>query len=300
MRALVWIERQPKAAVLAAMLLMAGLLGWTDYLTGVEIAFSVFYFLPIAGAAYFVGLRAGMVVAGVSALSWLLADQLGGHAYSSAPIGVWNTLNRLLSFVVLAGLLGALRRAYEDQKELAYSDGLTGARNRRRFLELVDLEIGRARRFRRPFTVVLFDLDGFKAVNDRLGHVEGDAVLRAVVETTRSNLRETDVVARLGGDEFAILLAETDAEAARRAVAKLQGSLAEEMQKHEWPVSCSLGVLTCIDPPVDADDLVRLVDALTYAAKTRGKNTAVFDVVAARLVSLTTASRARSAIPESS
>jgi diguanylate cyclase (GGDEF)-like protein len=225
-------------------------------------------------------------VAAASALTWLLAELVGGHLYSSTPIGVWNTISRLLSFAVLALLLAALRRGYEHQKEMADSDALTGARNRRRFLELVEVEITRARRFRRTFTVVHFDLDGFKAVNDRLGHSEGDEVLRAIVEVTDRTLRETDLIARLGGDEFAVLLPETDADTARGAVSKLQASLADAMREHEWPVSFSIGVLTCIDPPLDADQLMHLVDRLTYTAKTSGKDTAVFDVVAARLVSI--------------
>lgn len=286
MRAFHWLERQPTPLILVGMLLVVALLGWTDYRTGTEIAFSVFYYLPVAGASYFIGLRAGLVVAGASALSWLLAELISGHLYTSTPVGVWNTLSRLVSFVILAALLAALRRAYDHQRELAHSDMLTGARNRRRFLELLDQEIGRARRFRRLFTVVLFDLDGFKAVNDRLGHREGDAVLRAVVEAARNTLRAVDVVARLGGDEFAVLLPETDAAAARSTVAKLQSALMDAMQKHEWPVTFSLGVLTCIDPPADADQLMHLVDVLTYAAKARGKNMAVYDVVAARLVSV--------------
>ena len=286
MHAFAWLERQPQAAILAAMLLLVALLGWIDYNTGTEIAFSVFYFLPIAGAAFFVGLRAGILVAAACALTWLFAELMGGHTYSSVPIGVWNTTNRLISFGVLAALLAALRGAYQHQKELANNDALTGARSRRRFLELVEVEIARAHRFRRTFTVVHFDLDGFKGVNDRLGHSEGDAVLRAVVEVAQESLRETDVVARLGGDEFAILLPETEAPTARGVVGKLQASLAEAMQKHEWHVSFSLGVLTCIDPPQDADQLMHLVDGLTYAAKTGGKDTAVYDVVAARLVSV--------------
>jgi diguanylate cyclase (GGDEF)-like protein len=286
MHAFAWLDRQPKAAILLAMLLLVGLLGLIDYHTGTEIAFSVFYFLPIAGAAFFVGLRGGILVASTSALTWLFAELLGGHLYSSVPIGVWNTINRLLSFGVMAALLAALRAGYQHQKELADSDVLTGARSRRRFLELVEVEIARARRFQRTFTVVHFDLDGFKAVNDRLGHSEGDTVLRIVVDVARETLRETDVVARLGGDEFAILLPETEAPIARGVVGKLQVSLAEAMQKHEWPVSFSLGVLTCIDPPQDADELMHLVDCLTYAAKTGGKDTAVYDVVAARLVSV--------------
>jgi diguanylate cyclase (GGDEF)-like protein len=89
-------------------------------------------------------------------------------------------------------------------------------------------------------------------------------------------------VARLGGDEFAVLLPETGAVAARATVEKIQTALEDEMRKHEWPVTFSLGVLTCVDPPANSDELIRLVDALTYAAKTRGKNTAVYELMAGR------------------
>ena len=286
MNVFAWLEQRPTWFRFGAMSLLVALVGWVDYFTGTEIAFSVFYFIPIAGASYFVGRRAGLGIAVACALMWLFADLRGGHDYSSTAVALWNAGNRLVSFVVLAALMVALRQGYEHQRELAHSDVLTGARNRRRFLELVEQEITRARRFGRGFTVVHFDLDGFKGVNDRLGHSEGDAVLRAVVEATQRTLRETDVVARLGGDEFALLLPEAGSDPARRTVEKLQDVLVEEMRKHEWQVSFSIGVLTCLDPPADADQLMRLVDGLTYAAKTGGKNTAVYDVVAARLVSL--------------
>jgi diguanylate cyclase (GGDEF)-like protein len=267
--------------MLGITLLLMLVLGWVDFLSGFEIAFSVFYFLPVGGAAYFVGLRPGVAVACASTITWMLADVVGGHTYSSEWVAVWNTLARLISFLVLAGLMAALRRGYDDQTELADSDPLTGARNRRPFLEFVELEASRTRRFGRAFTVVHFDLDGFKAINDTLGHGEGDAVLRAVVKITQRDLREIDMVARLGGDEFAIMLPETDAEAARRTVSKLQQSLTGEMHAHGWPVSFSMGVLTCEAPLSSSEAVMRRVDALTYTAKTAGKGTAVFDIVTA-------------------
>ena len=278
MRLFTWLERQPPTPLLGGTLLLTLLLGWLDYVTGIEMAFSVFYFVPVAIGGYLGGAWPGVVVAGLGTLTWLLADVLGGHTYSSEWIVAWNTMARLISFVVLALVMAALRRAYDHQLELAQSDPLTGTRNRRRFLEMLDQEINRTRRFGRAFTLVHFDLDGFKTVNDTLGHGEGDAVLLAVVVTTQRNLREIDMLARLGGDEFAALLPETDPEAARQAVAKLQRSLDDEMRGHGWPVTFSLGVLTCLAPPSDSHELLRLVDGLTYAAKSGGKNTAVFDV----------------------
>jgi len=299
MNLLAWFHRQSTAAIYAGTLLLTALLGWIDYRTGFEITFAVFYYLPVAGSTYFVGPRAGASVAGASAAAWLLADLLSGHTYSSTMVGVWNTSARLLSFLVLAGLLDALRRAYEHEQQLARRDPLTGAYNRRHFFELLELEMVRARRFQRALTLVLFDLDGFKAINDKFGHHEGDAVLRAVVHAAGRALRDSDLLARLGGDEFVVLLPETAAEPGRHVVAKLQAGMTQEMQKHEWPVTFSLGVLTCLDPPATPDELVRMVDDLTYAAKREGKSTAVFEVLVARRTGPTSAPREESRGPPS-
>jgi diguanylate cyclase (GGDEF)-like protein len=157
-------------------------------------------------------------------------------------------------------------------EELSRVDGLTGAVNARFFYTLTEGEIVRLERYGRPLTVAYMDLDNFKTVNDTKGHLAGDAVLRAVADRARAQLRKTDVVARLGGDEFAFLYPETDEQAARALVAKLKDRLSEEMRRGGWPVTFSLGVLTCYAAPRSSEDLVRMVDNLMYAAKLDGKN----------------------------
>ncbi|MFA4915140.1 MAG: GGDEF domain-containing protein [Syntrophales bacterium] len=108
------------------------------------------------------------------------------------------------------------------------------------------MEIERSQRHKHPFTVTYFDLDNFKTVNDRFGHSMGDNVLCTVVRYAKTHLRKMDIVARLGGDEFAFLLPETDQVQARVAISKIQISLLDEMYRNDWPVTFSIGVLTCI------------------------------------------------------
>jgi diguanylate cyclase (GGDEF)-like protein len=169
---------------------------------------------------------------------------------------------------------------------LARSDFLTGAANSRAFFDVADMELVRARRYARPFSVAHIDVDNFKTVNDTLGHQAGDDLLRVIVATIKTNLRETDLLARLGGDEFAVLFPETGEEESLVATQKLHGHLNDEVKRRQWPVSFSVGLLTCLDAPKSVDDLLKLADKLTYEAKHGGKNSIKQDVVAAKLVSI--------------
>jgi diguanylate cyclase (GGDEF)-like protein len=137
-------------------------------------------------------------------------------------------------------------------------------------------ELDRSRRYKRPFTLAYIDLDNFKIVNDSLGHGAGDEVLQTVVAVMREQIRRTDVVARLGGDEFALLLPETDLDAAHIAIEKIRSSLLLKMSERHWPVTASIGSLTCRDAQLSVDQLIKQADDLMYVAKSIGKNTASF------------------------
>ncbi len=246
--------------------------GIIDFLTGYELAFSLFYLLPICTLTWFTGRPLGIVACLSSAIVWLLADITAGSSYSHPVVYAWNTIIRLSFFFIVTFLLSALKKSLELERELAHTDYLTGALNSRFFFEFLQMEIDRFRRYQRPFSLAYIDLDNFKDVNDRFGHMTGDQVLRTVVTQTKSRLRKTDVVARLGGDEFALLLPETDQESARVAISKIQSGLLQDMQKNLWPITISMGVLTCVALPPTRDELVRTADNLMYAAKRGGKN----------------------------
>jgi diguanylate cyclase (GGDEF)-like protein/PAS domain S-box-containing protein len=172
-----------------------------------------------------------------------------------------------------------LQQALAREKELALTDYLTGLDNTRSFHIALEAEINRFDRFRRPFTLVYLDIDNFKDVNDEKGHGEGDKVLIEVAKSLKNRLRKTDVISRQGGDEFLILLTETDASLAEKLVKLLKSYLDKTMQKHQWPVTFSLGVLVCLDLVSNIEDLIKMTDSLMYEAKKHGKNNVKYSVL---------------------
>lgn len=281
-----FLENQGKSFRIILTCVLILVLGFSDYLTGHEIAFGTFYLLPVSLAAWYLGRRAGIVTSFICTIVWLITDITAGQTYLHPFISYLNAIVRLIFFLAVSSLLSALYDAYLHQKELARTDHLTEVANRRFFYELTEMEINRARRYAHPFTLAYVDVDNFKAVNDRFGHSVGDRLLKIVSGAVKSNLRATDVVARLGGDEFAILLPETGNEAAQVVIQKVQQTLLGEMQKNGWSVTFSIGVVTCLDPPRTVEELVNLGDELVYAAKSNGKNSVQYDIMAAKLVSI--------------
>lgn len=275
------IGRQNRYVLLTAGFIGVVLVASADYLTGHDGSFGFFYLLPVTFVVWFVGERFGIPISCMSALAWHIANMHGNAAFSSPLILYWNSATRLGFFVVVAFLLSRLKAALERESALSRTDFLTGALNARAFSEVGVTEILRARRHRRPFTIVYMDLDNFKTVNDTLGHSVGNTLLRQVVDTLKRNVRATDVVARLGGDEFAILLPETNGDSAKVLVSKLREQLLGEMQNGNWPVTFSLGVLTCVSPPGNVDEMIRVADVLMYEVKKSGKNAVQYSTYAA-------------------
>jgi diguanylate cyclase (GGDEF)-like protein/PAS domain S-box-containing protein len=172
-----------------------------------------------------------------------------------------------------------LQAALEVEKNISRLDFLTSIPNRRTFYEVVESEVQRARRYRRPMTLVYIDVDNFKSVNDELGHAAGDALLKLVAETIQTTIRRTDTPARLGGDEFALVLPETNADAAGVVLTKLQTRLQEVVHHHRWPVSFSIGTVTFASPQESVDDMIKRADELMYRVKRNGKSAVICETV---------------------
>jgi len=253
--------------------------GVADIVTGSELAFSLFYLIPIVLVTWFSGRILGFAISVASAVMWVIADVLAGQSYSQPVIRYWNAVVRLGFFVVVTLLLPALK-ALEREKDLARTDHLTGVANRRHFFEVAQAELDRSQRYKRPFTIAYIDLDGFKSVNDQWGHSIGDKLLCAVVNRAKSQLRKTDIIARLGGDEFILLLPETDQDTAQIAVPKIQNTLMDEMRQNDWPVTFSIGVLTCLEAQITTDELIKRADSLMYLVKKNGKNAISYAIYA--------------------
>ena len=272
MKIIASLEKLNKLALATVGFALIVTVGVIDFLTGFEIAFSLFYLIPISLVTWCAGNRLGFAAAITSALVWYIVDIASGHVYSSSAVRYWNTSIRVSFFFITMALLSALKTALTRAEELALIDHLTGAVNARGFLDLVQKEIVRSQRYKRQFTVAYVDLDNFKTVNDQFGHGKGDELLRIVANTAKSQLRDADVFARLGGDEFAMLFPETGQEDARAVIAKIQRSLLSEMRNNGWPVTLSIRVLTCIEMPGTADELIKMADELMYSVKNNGKN----------------------------
>jgi diguanylate cyclase (GGDEF)-like protein len=271
-----WLERQPKVSVTATGILLVLVVGWIDYLTGFEISLSFFYLIPIVLVTWFHGKKAGVWLAVLCAGVWWGASLLTG-TYSSTFVLLWNVGVRFAIFLLVTILMGRLHSHLEIESRLARTDYLTGAVNSRAFYEIMEAELQRARRYRRPFAVGYLDMDNFKEINDAHGHSAGDALLKMVSETIRGNVRTVDVLARLGGDEFAILLPETgrDAEA---ILSRLHSLLTKELSQILDGPTMSLGVIAFLSSPTDVDRAIHLVDDAMYRIKKNGKNAMLFEI----------------------
>jgi diguanylate cyclase (GGDEF)-like protein len=158
-------------------------------------------------------------------------------------------------------------------KEFSFKDEVTGLYNRRFFSIRLEEEVSRYRRFNHSVAVVLTDLDGFKAVNDELGHGAGDETLRGVAEILLKHSRGINVICRYGGDEFAILLVETSKAGARLYADRIRYVLPTFRFSHGRRITASFGIASLPeDVAPSADDLIRAADEALYAAKRAGKN----------------------------
>jgi len=264
--------------LLITSIILVLILGVADYWTGFEFSFSLFYLFPVAIAAWFVNRKSGTFISLFSALTWYVSNTLAGEAYSIPAIGYWNAAVRLGFFVIVSILLADLRESTEQARELARTDFITGITNSRAFYQAALTELLRAKRYNHLITFAYIDLDNFKQINDLFGHNRGDALLKVVAGTLRTNLRQTDIVARMGGDEFIVLLPETDQFAANIAITKLQSLLLQEMQRNQWEVTFSIGVITLLGSSLSIDEVIHKADQLMYIAKTEGKNKIRFGV----------------------
>jgi diguanylate cyclase (GGDEF)-like protein len=252
-----------------AVALIAGL-GVVDWISGPNVAFSVFYLLPVSALAWTSSRRWAVAAAILSAASWIAADA-AGQAYSHALIPVWNVTTRLTMFLIVSLLVSHLRVTAEHERKLARIDFLTGVANSRWFYESAQAVVAAARSSREVVTLLYIDLDDFKKINDRCGHSGGDDVLRLVGEALRASTRSHDLVGRVGGDEFAILIPSSDRSAAEAAVKHVGDRVADGLAYLEPPVTCSIGAVTFVDVRQALDNMIEAADDLMYQVKRTGK-----------------------------
>ncbi len=166
-----------------------------------------------------------------------------------------------------------------DLEKQAYTDYLTGLNNRRSFIERTEIELYRKERYGREFSLIMFDIDYFKYINDRYGHNTGDLVLKEIANICRNVLREVDIVGRIGGEEFAILLPETDIVQATLVAERLRVSISNgkvfPTLNEEVRFAASFGVTFTKDANKSINELLNQADDALYKAKNSGRNRVV-------------------------
>lgn len=178
-----------------------------------------------------------------------------------------------------------LQEAFAREQHLARIDELTGVNNRRSLVEFMEQEFKVAVRYHVPLSVVMFDIDDFKNINDTFGHSVGDQVLQCLTEVVRAKLRSADVIGRYGGDEFVILCPHTSAQEALPIAERIHASSAAirvQTEKGPLAITISIGIAQTahrsvigLEKSETLENLLRCADQALYAAKQAGKNRTV-------------------------
>jgi len=270
--------RLPPARAWAMTLAALGVALAIDNVTGPQVNLVLVYLMIACFASWCLGERVGLAVglASVVLTGWIngfnSSFPMQGLELPSAAT-VWNTGARILSMFLLVALASGLRRALDVARWRASTDGLTGVLNKATFLRRMKTLVSQSRSQKDAFVIAYIDLDGFKAVNDGLGHAAGDALLCRFAEAAADAIRGDDLFARVGGDEFMVLLNVDDCAQGDVAAERLHSRLTAILRSEGVGVTCSVGALvvpchglTQIDPLIDA------ADELMYEVKRSGKN----------------------------
>jgi diguanylate cyclase (GGDEF)-like protein len=167
---------------------------------------------------------------------------------------------------------------HEEIYRMTIVDGLTGAHNKRYFLEFLERETARCARYKRPLSLLMFDIDHFKTINDTHGHLTGDYVLKEMARRLLARIRREELMARYGGEEFAAVLPETDHAGAMNFGEQLRALVADEVFEYEgdkFTVTISIGVATTEGQDIDTAAFIKMADDNLYRAKREGRNRVV-------------------------
>ncbi len=272
-------DRATRITALALAVAVIPLIAWADCATGANVAFTLLYLAPIAATSWYSGLFAGTLAAALCTFSWLWADVITRQVQLHPVIFAWNGAVEATVFMAFVLLLAGLRRRLEIEQQLAATDPLTGLPNRRAFLIAAHVELERAQRLGQPLTVAYLDLDGFKALNDRLGHQAGDSILSAMATRLRAVIRAFDLPVRVGGDEFAVLFPGLGPKDAPELLVRLHRDVVEQLRQ-QWDISLSCGAVTFLSAPASVEEMVAQADRVMYDVKRGGKNAVRHEVSA--------------------
>ncbi len=231
------------------------------------------YLLPVILTGWVSGTAWGLfaALAGTAAFA-AVGMRIGGGGLVTSHAAL-DAGAALLAMGSVALLTGALRRDRDRLSRYARTDQLTGMDNMSSFMERAQNEMKRARRSRQPVSIAYIDIDNLKEINDLLGFLHGDRLLKAFAGDLHNHTRSSDVLARLGGDEFVIMFPETGVEQARGAAAKIHKSFQEVAARENCHATLTIGLLTVFNPEIELEAALKQASDLLLQAKGDGGNT---------------------------
>jgi diguanylate cyclase (GGDEF)-like protein len=242
-----------------------------DLITDPEITFNLFYIFPLA----FIALHSSqkkLIIGAVTLAILLQMFVLFSHHHQSLQAQICLMLLIAFSNIICVLITRYSRANTLEAKYLSTIDPLTQLYNRRAFQDTLDAEIVRQRRYGEHFSVALIDLDGFKGLNDSMGHQAGDMALVLLSDILRSYTRQTDTIARQGGDEFVVLIPNTkaiDSDALCHSLCHTIGARLTEAMS--YPITASIGLVTIEHWTEVSGDILSIADRALYRAKDSGK-----------------------------
>lgn len=270
------LARQPRDRLWFVCVGASGIVASGDLLTGYELAWSIFYLIPVSIAAWYLGWRASLIFVAAGTVLWFMSDLATGAEYRREWVRYWNGFVLAIFLLVVAVTVALLRSALAAERELARQDSLTGLANARAFHEAAAHQLALTKRWEGPLTIAFLDVDRFKHVNDTQGHSSGDDLLKAIGRRLIATTRLVDTTARLGGDEFALLLPSTPAAGARVVLDRVLATLNATV-KDRWDVGFSMGAVAFQSPPASVDEMLHAADTVMYRVKQEGGSAVVVE-----------------------
>ncbi|MBI5519508.1 MAG: GGDEF domain-containing protein [Desulfovibrio sp.] len=248
------------------------IVGWIDYVTTDEINLSFVYLAPVFFTTIAAGRTGGVVMALVCSVVKVMTDVYSDQPYAQSVFYLFNGLGLFLAFAGFALLLDMLRQAYRRECDTNSTDELTGLPNRLTFAQSAGKAWERSREVDAPCSLVVVDIDNFKAFNQSQGEHVGDVVLQTLARAAGLAVGEQGPVYRVGGDDFVVVLPAHDGQEARLVAEALQEGLMRAVRERKWrlSVSCCVVLLGCGTQDLDA--ALHMARTALYGAKHSGES----------------------------
>lgn len=273
----------PQISVFRRILSIINDIGATTYalyfLEGLGTPFFGIYLWNSIGNGFRFGVRYLYLSSVLGVLGFAFVITKSGYWTNQQALGIGLIIALIALPIYMSSLVRQLHTALERMRSIATHDSLTGLPNRHSFYQHLQDTIKWSEKNNTSFSVVFVDLDGFKPINDALGHAAGDVVLKSVATRLKENVRKNDVVARFGGDEFVVILSDISKTNVFSIVQKIVDTVAlsHHVNGKSITLSSSVGIATFPDDGKLADELVARADAAMYQAKRSGSNCICFD-----------------------